>query len=222
MQPIKTSPISYRIPNRTEPVYCQITYEPLDLSLNKKLPLSEKHKYIDLLMRAQVTPKEVFSEVVELYSRNPDSPEIANLLTYLHLQRKEVDKAEHLIEETYRKNPDYLFAKINYGDQALRKKKPELLLELFPSFSLCELYPKREIFHFTEFRGFMVLMSHYHLSLGKEKAAREFYFAAMEVDPAHLSVMALEKKFGPGGLFGQTWGILNRAGKQVIKLFQKR
>jgi tetratricopeptide (TPR) repeat protein len=166
-------------------------------TLEKRLSKEALKTYIHLLEQAQFYPHKVFDEVKEFYENHSDLPEAMNLLTYLYIQKKQIAKAEELTEENYKKNPDYLFARINYADQCLRKKQPEKVAEIFPSFHLKELYPKREVFHFAEFRGFMVTLGFYYLALKNKKKSKECLDFALQADPDHSSVKLLQKKLRP-------------------------
>ena len=195
--------ISYHFAKDMQPITCCISYDPLPSLAIQALSEEDKRLYLDLLEKAQTSPKTACDAVAKLFKRHGDIPEIVNLYTYLLLQQKKIQQAEELIQESYQKNPEYLFAKINYADQCLRRKKIEIIPRIFPSFSLLDLCPDRSVFHFTEFRGFMVVMGFYHLSLRKKDEATMFYKAAFEADAAHPSVIALEKRVGTYRLFNQ-------------------
>ncbi|HSX12146.1 MAG TPA: hypothetical protein VLF61_01490 [Rhabdochlamydiaceae bacterium] len=163
-------------------------------SLAQKLSPADLKTYVALLEQAQFYPHRVFEEVKTFQEKHPDLPEAANLLIYLYIQKKELVKAEKLTQENYEKFPDYLFARINYADQCLRKKQWDQIPKIFPSFHLRELYPEKKLFHFSEFRGFMVTMGLYYLALKNRAAAKEYLDHARLADPDHSSVKLLEKK----------------------------
>ncbi|QVL56936.1 MAG: hypothetical protein KFB93_05995 [Simkaniaceae bacterium] len=167
-----------------------------DLSHLKKT-FSEKDLdvFLKLYAMANENPRRAKKKVETFYEAHPDQPEVLNLLTYLYLARRRIRKANRLIEENYIKNPDYLFAKINYADLCLRRKKTQIIPEIFnKKFNLTELYPNKKMFHISEFRGFMTLMGFYHLSLGKREAAEGYHYLAARVDPNHPTTKVLEKK----------------------------
>ena len=172
----------------------EITYDPI--LTGKEVP-----EFLKLREEVFKNPKESIPALTALKDQRPDFPEIANVLTFAHIQCREFLKAEKLIQETYERNPDYLFAKINYADQLLRKGKKKQVAAVFnEQFDLKSLYPDRKVFHYSEARGFFVVMSFYHLAMKQKAKAEEYYHLAMKVDPCHLSVIALEKK-----LFSSRW-----------------
>ena len=130
-----------------------------------------------------------------LHRKYPRITEVANLLTFTYLLRRKIKKAEKLIELNYQNNPTDLFARINYADQCLRKKKAEKLPLIFnPHFDLKELYPNKEIFHSSEISGFTNLMSFYYLETGDLQKAKDYYTISVKVDPYAKSLNYLEKR----------------------------
>jgi tetratricopeptide (TPR) repeat protein len=172
-----------------------ISYDPQPTQGLLKLSQEERHEYDRLYEQALRAPKELLPAILEFRQKHSDLPEIENLLAVVHLYLREIDKVEKLIEESYKKFPSYLFARINYADQCLRKKKPQLVPGIFDHhFELSSLYPEKESFHISEFRGFMVLMGLYFLSIREKDKAEKYYHLALEADPQHPSVRLLEKK----------------------------
>lgn len=152
------------------------------------------HGFEDLYVKIQEDPLKHISALEAFMKKHPKFSQGANLLAFAYLRLKRKKEAEDLIEKTYRDHPDYLIARINYGDQLLRMGRKERIPEIFGGcFDLNRLYPKRNEFHFAEFRGFMVLMGFYHLAIKKREKAEEYYLLAFQVDPLHPSVAALEK-----------------------------
>ena len=159
------------------------------------LSQDERKLFEELYVQIQEDPEKHIDSLIQLHHRQPQVPEIANLLAYAYLRIKKKKATESLIEKTYRKHPDYLIAQINYADQCLRLQDLESIPEIFKGiFELNALYPYRKSFHYAEFRGFNVVMGFYHLELGQKEKAEEYYQLAFQVDPLHPSVSALERK----------------------------
>lgn len=172
-----------------------ITFEDTNDSLRKVFSTNEQKKFQDLLHEAQIYPKIAYPKALAWHAEVNDIKELDNLITYLHLQNKQETKAEDLILASFKKYPDYLFAKINYADQCLRKNKIDQIPLIFSSFDLKELFPKRKSFHVSEFRGFMMLATHYHLKIKQFDLAKHYYENARQADPLHPSVLRCESKF---------------------------
>ena len=173
----------------------RITFEKQDASAQKKALCKEDAAQLSALYeQIQEDPKTHSEKLQQLSLRCGSVPEIDNLLAFALLKTGKRKEAELLIEKTWEKHPDYLIGQINYADQALRLGKKERVPAIFKEcFDLSRLYPERETFHFSEFRGFMVVMGFYHLATLQKEKAEEYYQLAFQVDPLHPSVSALEK-----------------------------
>jgi tetratricopeptide (TPR) repeat protein len=161
----------------------------------ENLPEKEQKLLEDLHVQIQENPEKSIDALVELYRRQPQVPEIANLLTYGYLRLKKRAESEALIEKTYHDFPNYLIAKINFADQCLRLNKIDQIPKIFGNvFELNALYPDQKKFHFAEFRGFQVVMGFYYCETNQKEKAEECYQLAFQVDPLHPSVSALEQR----------------------------
>ena len=191
MQPAKRIFIS---PEPGESRGYEVSFEPLTAHLKERLSKARFQKYLALFEKIQKTPKECILELETFFKELPDIPEIANLLCFAYLQANRMTEAEKLIEKTYLKHPDYLFGRINFADQCLRRKEIAKVPVIFNNTcNLVALCPEKKTFHFSEYRGFMVVMGFYHLAINEQEKACHFYEKAMRVDPLHASVIALEK-----------------------------
>ncbi|MDJ0651709.1 MAG: hypothetical protein QNJ27_01670 [Simkaniaceae bacterium] len=167
-----------------------------DLSqLKKSLSNKDLQDFLTLYALALENPRKAKKGVEAFREKHPNHPEVLNLLTYIYLSSRKVRKADHLIEENYAKNPNDLFAKINFADLCLRRKQAQKIPDIFHNkMHLRELYPKKKIFHISEFRGFMVVMGFYQISLGNREIAKRYHDLAHLVDPNHPGTKILEKK----------------------------
>lgn len=172
-----------------------VTWEQ-DLShLKKKFSQKELQKFLELYALAQEKPRRARKEIEAFRNDHPDHPEVLNLLTYLYIFSRKIRKGDQLIEENYKKNPEYFIGKINFADLCLRRKNPEKIPEIFNhKWNLTEMFPSKKIFHISEFRGFMIIMGLYHLSIGKREAAECYHYLAARVSPSHPSTRMLAKK----------------------------
>lgn len=186
----------------------EVSYKATSFSLERSFSPEKQTSFIQLLEESQIYPKHFYPTVLKWKEEHPSVPELDNLLAYMHLQNKAVEKAEQLIEETFIKYPDYFFAKINYADLCIRKKKLDQIPQIFPSFDLKELFPERSSFHVSEFRGFMVVMSLYFAALHSMEEARKYYQNAYLADPAHPSVIFLEKRYFRLSPIKKFWALL--------------
>lgn len=178
----------------------KISYEAMPEALKLKLSDEELSTYLTLLQKVQKAPRTVYKEVKAFGEKYAAIPEVSNLLTFAHIQNRRIHLAEQLIEKTFQDHPDYLFARINYADQCVRKKKLKKVEELFHTLDLQELCPEKETFHTSEFRGFLIMLAYYFLAKKEKEKAVHYYKGAKEVEPHHPSVVYLERK-----LFQKSW-----------------
>ncbi|MBS0629359.1 MAG: hypothetical protein JSS30_03940 [Verrucomicrobia bacterium] len=179
----------------------QVSFEAMPDALKESLPEQELHRYLELLQQIQMKPRAVYKEVQEFCAKYSHVPEVVNMLTFAHIQNYRVAEAEKLIESTYLHHPGYLFAKVNYADQCIRRKKLARVTDIFPSFNLQELYPGKVIYHTSEFRGFLIMMSYYYLAQKNREKALHYFKTAKELEPQHPNVVYLEKKLFKEPLF---------------------
>jgi len=172
----------------------KISFDAMPEELKKKLSKEDLKSYLELLQVCQLKPRAVYKEVKAFCEKRSAIPEVANLLTFAHIQNHRIVEAEKLIKETYLNHPEYLFAKINYADQCIRKRKLDEVEKIFETFDLRELCPDREMFHTSEFRGFMIMMAYYRLARKERELALPYFRMAKEIEPNHPSVIHLEKK----------------------------
>jgi tetratricopeptide (TPR) repeat protein len=178
----------------------EILFSSQPSQISSTLNRQDQNTYFSLFESNQTSAKLCLEKAEALKKKYPNIPEIDNLLTYLLTQNKRIDEAEKLIEEGYKKYPEYFFAKINYADQLLRKKKHHKIQDVFPSFNLQDLYPTKNKMHYSEYRSFNVLLSHYFLACKNREKAIQFYRKAYYVDPAHPTIIGIEKKLYPPSL----------------------
>jgi len=189
----------------------RVSMEAMPDALKATLSAQDLLRYLTLLQQIQLKPRAVYKEVQAFCATHPDVPEVINMLTFAHIQNYRIAEAEQLIESTYLKHPEYLFARVNYADQCIRKRKLAEILKIFPSFDLRQLYPEKELYHTSEFRGFLIMMSYYQMALKDREKALHYFKTAKELEPDHPNVLYLEKKLYKTSLVK---GLLKRLSKR--------
>jgi len=163
--------------------------------LERSFSKGDLETFLSLYEIAETDPKKALRQIEEFKKIYPNHPEVLNLLSYVYIRKKKIRQSDKLIEENFKKNPDYLFARINFADLCLRRKKPQKIPELFNhAFSLRDFCPEKNEFHISEFRGFTALMGHYHLQIKKLEIAECYHYLAHRTSPNHPSTKFLEKK----------------------------
>ena len=137
-------------------------------------------------------PAEAVGRLEALRERYPDERKLDNLLINALSLAGEAQKADALIEESYRRHPDYLFAKLNYANLCLSRGDVDAVLPIFGgSFDLSSLYPDRRVYHVSEMVGFFSLMARYQLLKGDVEAAEACANVLEEIAPDHPTTKAL-------------------------------
>jgi len=109
------------------------------------------------------------------------------------------EASEQTVEESMRRHPDYLFARINYAQILLRRGETERVAEIFDhKFDLKLLYPKRKRFHVSEVAGFMGVIGWYFVEIGDKDTAAKYYDILMQVAPDYPMTKQLKRKLHPG------------------------
>lgn len=172
-----------------------VTFDRITDRLTEVFSPAELKEYLRLYELAKKEPKKAKKPIEDFFENYPALPEIYNLLSYVYIRLKKIRKVENLIKLNYERNTKDLFARINYADQCLRKKKSYLIPQIFnEQYDLNKLYPEKKAFHYSEIMGFMTLMGFYTLSKDDKESAKDYCIYAKMIDPEDTAVRLLEKK----------------------------
>ncbi|WP_286018914.1 hypothetical protein, partial [Candidatus Venteria ishoeyi] len=121
-----------------------------------------------------------------------------------------------LLEESYRRYPNYLFARTNYALICLtRHQDPKKAFKILGGVhDLKALYPRRNMFHITEVLSFYSTLALYYHAIGKKEASWRWYEILKELDPDHHLVKQLKRKIKPS--------LMQRLLKPLIKWAQNK
>ncbi len=180
-----------------------VTYEITDAPIldreYKRLPQEVKEAINRLHDLSQKRPSKAIPELLDWIDRHPNVPTFYNYLSVAYTLSGHRDKAEAAIEDNFRRNPDYLFARVHYGELCLTRRDYDRIPEIFDrKFDLKLLYPKRNKFHVSEVVGFMGLLGVYFFETGQRETAEKYYDMLNQIDPAHLFTKRLRRKLFPG------------------------
>jgi tetratricopeptide (TPR) repeat protein len=172
----------------------EITFDPLPSEHFAALPPHVQETINRLYYLAQDSPREAIGELRRMIEEYPDIPMLYNYLSGAYASAGMREEAERVIEENYRRNPEYLFARLNYADLCLRRRDYDTVLELLKGkFDLKDYYPERSCFHISEFTGFSHVVGTYLALTGKRDAAMVVYEGLRRVAPKHPSTKHLRE-----------------------------
>lgn len=173
-----------------------VVYDPMTDEYSDLVPPEiEKEMNEKIYFLASENPRKAIARLNELRIQYPEHPRIYNFLAkaYLHLQ--DTTKLIEVIEENYRRNPDYLFAKINYAEICLNRGNVQKIPVIFDNkFDLKMLYPERDKFHVTEVVSFFGVLGIYFLKIHDMAQAREMLQVVKDLDPDAEITRDLERQ----------------------------
>jgi len=177
----------------------EITDAPIQDRRYRRLPNQVKDAIEALHFIAQDNPLKAIPELNELIKKYPDLPMLYNYLSVAYARAGQSEAAESVIQENYRRNPDYLFARLNYAETCLAKGEYERVAEIFEhKYDLQLLYPERKRFHISEVVGFMGIMGWYFVEKGEREIAEKYYDILKQIDPDNFMTKRLHRMLYPG------------------------
>ncbi|VAW30051.1 hypothetical protein MNBD_CHLOROFLEXI01-2940 [hydrothermal vent metagenome] len=176
----------------------KITDEPILDRRYKRLPNHVKDTVERLYFDSQRKPKEAIPELCELIKKYPQIPMLYNYLSVAYSRIGDGEKAEEITKTNIQRNPDYLFARLNYAEFFLQRKEYKKVAEIFDhKFDLKMLYPKRKRFHISEVVNFMGFIGVYFYEIGERDAAERYHEILQDIAPEYPMAKRLKKKLYP-------------------------
>jgi len=183
------------------PVYVtqyEITDEPLKEPSYQRLPKSVRERLDKLYEMAHKQPRKAIPELIELQKKYPNVPQIYNYLACAYSYAGENDKVEQITQENIRKNPNYLFARINQAQLMLAKGEYKKIPALFEhKYDLQLLYPNRRKFHISEVVNFMGIMGLYFAKINELEIAERYNEILQEISPEYPIAKELNRELHP-------------------------
>ncbi len=122
----------------------------------------------------------------ELIKKNPQNPQLKNLLSALYNNAGQQEKAEEVNRWIEAEHPDYLFAKLNKAAIYYQNEEYEKMSQILGDvMELKEMYPNRDTFFISEFLSFNKLAALYFHATGDIDQAHARLKLMTEVAPEH-------------------------------------
>ena len=187
-----------RRPQRLRPVQIieyEITTEPIHDPDYRRLPRRVQATMDQLYGEVHTHPHEAIPKIQKLIEKYPHIPNLYNYLSAAYSRTGQIKKSEAVVLQNYRRNPDYLFSRINYAEICLHKGEYEKIPEIFDhKFDLKLLYPERNRFHVSEVVNFMGVIGIYFARTGKREAAQKYYDIIKKIGPDDPATKMLRKE----------------------------
>lgn len=203
----QTSPVDHAAETPPEISFAryEITTEPMEGRRYRRLPRHVKAAIERLHGVAQRRPREAIPELRDLITQYPHVPQLYNYLSVAHARAWQRREAEAVVQENYQRNPEYLFARINYAEVCLARKDYAQVAEIFAyTFDLHALYPQRKRFHLSEVANFLGVAGCYFLAIGHRELAAHYEAFLQDVAPDFPITRRLHKQLFPG-LLRRLW-----------------
>ncbi len=164
-------------------VFYEITNNAIvDQKLNK-LPKNIKDELNQLDIDSRKKAEKVLPRLLELNLQYPKIPIIYNYITVAY-GYIDIVKQEQSIRNNYKNNPNYLFARCHYAQLCLHKGEADKIPGIFDNkFELKALYPRRTLFHTTEYATFTKIMCEYYNCIGDKEKLESLYQSMKQVLP---------------------------------------
>lgn len=200
----RTTPSPSRLPDTDRAVYIseyEVTSEPILDRGYKRLPKEVNEAIERLHEESQRRPREAIPELLELIEKYPDVPILDNFLSIAYSRSGQREESEAMVRENYRRNPDYLFARLNYAQICLAGGDYNEVAEILEhKFDLKLLYPNRKRFHISEVVNFMGLVGIYFFEIGERDVAQKYYEVLHQIGGGYPITRQLRKRLFPGVL----------------------
>lgn len=173
-----------------------IVYEPIPDEFSHLAPPEIQEEIgVELYQLVMERPREAIDRLIQLKALYPTHPRIYNYLAKGYLLLGDTEKMDAIIEENFRRNPGYLFARVNYGDMCLRKGECEKIPAILDNrFDLKLLYPKRHEFHITEAVSFFGLMGRYYFAINDIEKSKQMLAILKNIAPHDENTQLLKRQ----------------------------
>ncbi|MBI4851307.1 MAG: hypothetical protein HY819_05715 [Acidobacteria bacterium] len=146
----------------------EISHEPVEDESLKTLPQNDRERVNQLYALIQKNPQQVVEELSALKEKYPAVPVLGNYLYVAYTLLGDEEKSDAMMLENYQRHPDYLFAKLTYGQYLLKQDKVVEFEQVFENkFDLFSLYPKRKKYHIAEVISFWGVIGLYYCAVNK-------------------------------------------------------
>ncbi len=178
-----------------------ITYDSIEEENFQRLPSEVKDEIRIIYEIIRTKPAEGIKRCKKLMDEYPNIPVLFNYLSVGYMKIKDRQASEEIVEETYRRFPNYLFARCNYANICLERDEVNQIPKIFQGkYDLKALYPKRNEFHISEFISFASTMAMYFDKIGKRDAAELYFDILNKIEPRHPLTKKVKRILYPTAL----------------------
>ncbi|WP_331129027.1 hypothetical protein [Longimicrobium sp.] len=175
----------------------EIVYGPMDLSWHSRLSPETREAMPGLHALLHDDPRAAVTELRAWIEREP-LPMFFNWLSGAYSALGDVPSVEDTVRENYRRNPQYLFARVNYAELCLRDGDLDGALEaLGGGLDIRALLGGRKRVHVSELTAYFYAVGLYHIKAGDPAAAEHVYGILKNVAPDEPPTEELRRRLHP-------------------------
>lgn len=175
----------------------EVVYGPFELPWHKRLSKEVRASLPRLHALVHDDPRAAVTELRAWIEREP-MPMFFNWLSTALSALGDVQAIEETVRENYRRNPQYLFARVNYAELCLRKEDlPAALEALGTALDIRPFLGGRKRVHVSEFASYFYAVGLYQIQAGDRDAAERVYEMLEEVAPEERTTEELRRRLHP-------------------------
>ena len=175
----------------------EIVYGRMDQSWYSRLSRETREAMPGLHALVQEDPRAAVTELRAWIEREP-LPMFFNWLSAAYSAVGDVQAVEDTVRENYRRNPQYLFARVNYAELALRDGDLDGAREaLGGGLDIRALLGGRTRVHVSELTAYFYTVGLYHIGTGDLAAAEHVYGILKDAAPDEPPTKELRRRLHP-------------------------
>jgi tetratricopeptide (TPR) repeat protein len=175
----------------------EIVHGRMDQSWHSRLPRETRDAMPGLHALVYDDPGAAVRELRAWIEREP-LPMFFNWLGAAYSALGDTRGAEDTVRENYRRNPQYLFARVNYAELILRDGDLDGALEaLGGGLDIRALLGGRKRVHISELTAYFYAVGLYHIKAGDRPAAEHIYGILKDAAPDEIATEELRRRLYP-------------------------
>ncbi len=183
--------------DRAHPRYYEIVHGSIEQPWQTRLSKETREAFPRLHALVYDNPRAAVAELRAWIEREP-LPMFFNWLSVAYSALDDTESVRETVRENYRRNPQYLFARVNYVEMCLRDGDLAGALEaLGPELDIRPFLGGRRRVHVSEVTGYFYAVAVYHLKAGDRGAAEKIHAMLAEVAPDDRATEELRRMLHP-------------------------
>lgn len=175
----------------------EIVHGPMEQSWHSRLSPETRDALPELHALVRDDPRTAVTELRAWIAREP-LPMFFNWLGAAYSALGDIPGVEDTVRENHRRNPQYLFARVNYAELCLRDGDLDGALEaLGGGLDIRALLGGRKRVHLSELTAYFYAVGLYHIKAGDFAAAEHIYGILKEAAPDEFPTEELRRMLHP-------------------------